>query len=134
MRVGLSHALACSGDEVTFLGSPIALRLKRKVEDIVRDLDDKHAQISDQADTAAKASRVVAAVAVAGAAVAAPTGLSAVGVAIGVFSTPVIVSAAPVLVAVAGGAAAISAAASLYSKARRKKLATSAQDAPPPRA
>jgi hypothetical protein len=77
--------------------------------------------IAEHADTTAKATRVAAAVAVAGATVAAPTGLGAVGVALGLVSAPAIVSLAPILVAVAGGAAAISAAASLYSKSRRNK-------------
>jgi hypothetical protein len=80
-----------------------------------------HETIAEHADTTAKATRVAAAVAVAGATVAAPTGLGAVGVALGVISAPAIVSLAPILVFVAGGAAAISAAASLFSKSRRQK-------------
>lgn len=78
-------------------------------------------KIVDVADSAAKASRIVAVTAVAGAWVAAPTGLSAVGVALGVVSAPAIVTVAPMLVAIAGGAAAVSAAASLYSKFKRNK-------------
>ena len=96
-------------------------KIKANVAGVLRKIDEKHEEIADHADTAAKTTRVVAAVAVAGAAVAAPTGLSAVGVALGVVSAPVIVSAAPVLVAIAGGTAALSAAASLYSKSKRKK-------------
>lgn len=80
-----------------------------------------HETIGEVADTAAKATRVVATVAVAGAAIAAPTGLTAVGVAIGVVSAPAIVTAAPILVGVAAGAAAISAAFSLYSKFKRRR-------------
>jgi hypothetical protein len=84
-------------------------------------LDANHEQIADHADTVAKTARVAAGVAVAGAAVAAPTGLAAVGVAVGLVSAPLVVTAAPVLVAVAGGALTVSAAASLYSKARRRQ-------------
>lgn len=80
-----------------------------------------HEEIAEQADTAAKATRIAAALAVAGTSVAAPSGLSAVGVALGVISAPAIVTAAPVLVALAGGSAVLSAAASLYSKSRRRK-------------
>ena len=80
-----------------------------------------HEIIADVADSAAKASRIVAATAVAGAWVAAPTGLSAVGVTLGIVSAPAIVTAAPMLVAIAGGVAAVSAAASLYSKLKRNK-------------
>jgi hypothetical protein len=87
----------------------------------LRMVDQHHAQIADHADSLAKATRVAAGVAVVGAAVAAPTGLTAVGVAVGLVSAPFIVTAAPILVAVAGGALTISAAASLYSKARRKQ-------------
>lgn len=78
-----------------------------------------HEKVAEAADTAAKATRVVAAVAVAGAAVAAPTGITAVGVSLGLVSAPFIVTAAPILLGVAGGAAAISAAASLYSKYKK---------------
>ncbi|MDP3204963.1 MAG: hypothetical protein Q8M80_12925 [Hydrogenophaga sp.] len=87
----------------------------------IRQLDESHEEIADHADTVAKATRVAAAVAVTGAAVAAPTGLTAVGVALGVVSAPILTTAAPVLLLIAGGALTISAAASLYSKSRRRK-------------
>lgn len=83
--------------------------------------EDRAKKAADAADTAAKATRVIAAVAGAGASVLAPTGLSAVGVALGLVSTPLIVTAVPILVAIAGGAAVVSAAASLHSKMKRKK-------------
>jgi hypothetical protein len=91
--------------------------LSGKIADAVRKVGDNHAEIAEHVDTAAKATRVVAALAT----VSAPTGLSAIGVAIGVVSPPVIVTAVPILLAVAGGTSAMSAAASLYSKSRRKK-------------
>lgn len=90
-------------------------------EPIVQSRHFDAAQLADLADTAAKGSRVVAGVAVVGAAIAAPTGLASVGVALGLVSAPFIVTAAPVIVAVAGGAATVSAAASLYVKARRRR-------------
>jgi hypothetical protein len=95
--------------------------LSGKIADAVRKVGDNHAEIAEHVDTAAKATRVVAALATVGATVSAPTGLSAIGVAIGVVSPPVIVTAVPILLAVAGGTSAMSAAASLYSKSRRKK-------------
>lgn len=79
-----------------------------------------HKQLADAADSAAKLTRVVATIAIAGAAVFAPTGLSVVGIALGLVSTPLIVTAAPILVGIAAGAAAVSAAASLYSKMKQK--------------
>ena len=80
----------------------------------------KHEKVAEAADTAAKATRVIATAATFGALVAAPTGLSAIGVAVGVISAPAIDTAAPILVGVASCAAAFSAAASLYSRHKRK--------------
>lgn len=77
---------------------------------------EKHAEIADHADTAAKAANVAAGVAVVGAAAAAPTGLTAIGVSLGIISAPAIVTAAPILVGAAGAAFTVSAGASLYSK------------------
>ena len=83
--------------------------------------EDRAKKAADAADTAAKATRVIAAVAGAGASVLAPTGLSAVSIALGLASTPLIVTAVPILIAIAGGAAVVSAAASLHYKMKRKK-------------
>ncbi|BFT64677.1 hypothetical protein [Pseudomonas moorei] len=89
---------------------------------LVRRLDGHRDRVADHADTAAKAGRLVAAATVAGASVAAPTGLTAVGVTIGVVSAPAIVTAAPIIVSIAGGMMLFSAAASLYTKARKRRL------------
>lgn len=78
-------------------------------------------KIADFTDTAAKTTRIAAVLTVAGASVAAPTGLGALGISLGLVSTPFIVTAAPVIVAIAGGATAVAAAVSLYSKYKRKK-------------
>jgi len=91
-----------------------------KVQGVLSKADANREQISEQLDTAAKATRVVATVAAAGAAVAAPTGLTALGVSMGLVSAPVIVTAAPVLIGVASGAAALSAGAALYKKYRKR--------------
>ena len=80
-----------------------------------------HEKIGDLTDTAAKTTRIAAVLTVAGASVAAPTGLGALGVSLGLVSAPFIVTAAPVIVAIAGGATAVAAAVSLYSKYKRKK-------------
>lgn len=98
-----------------------AAHKKQKIKDSFTKFEKRHAEFADHADTAAKATRVIAAAAVVGASVAAPTGLTAIGVALGFVTAPVIVTAAPILVTVAGGAATLSAVASLYSKSRRKK-------------
>ena len=88
---------------------------------VARKIDSNHEKISDHADTIAKATKVAAGISVAGAVVAAPTGLTALGVTLGVLSAPAIVTAAPILASAAGIAVTVSAGASLYSKARRKK-------------
>ncbi|WP_053161261.1 hypothetical protein [Pseudomonas sp. P1.8] len=89
---------------------------------LVKTLDDHRDRVADHADTAAKAGRLVAAATVAGASIAAPTGLTALGVTIGVVSAPAIITAAPVIVSIAGAAMLFSAAASLYAKARKRGL------------
>lgn len=104
-----------------------AIHVADRAAQTIRQLDESHEEIADHADTVAKATRVAAAVAVTGAAIAAPTGLTAVGVALGVFSAPIITTVAPVLLVIAGGALTISAAASLYSKSRRRKSRKGAQ-------
>ena len=114
MKFSINNKLT---DQVAVSGS----KLKNIARKIACSIDKNHEKISDHADYAAKATRVAAGIAVAGAAVAAPTGLTAVGVAIGVVSAPAIVTAAPILVGVAGTAFTISAGASLYSKLRNKK-------------
>lgn len=90
-----------------------------KVLGLFRQADENREEIKDQLNTAAQATRVVATVAAAGAAVTAPTGLAAVGVSLGVVSAPVLVTAAPILLGVAAGAGALSAGAALYTKYRK---------------
>lgn len=93
---------------------------------VVDGVQRNHEQIADYVDTVAKGSRVLAGIAGAGAVVAAPTGLSAIGVSLGVVSAPLLVTAAPVLLSVAGAAFTVSAAASLYSKAQKRKASATA--------
>lgn len=88
---------------------------------LIEALDRNHEKIADHADSVAKGAKVAAGLTVAGALVAAPTGLTAVGVAVGLVSAPVIVTAAPIITSAAGVAITISAGASLYSKIRRKR-------------
>lgn len=86
---------------------------------LAKKLDENRDKIAEHADIAAKAGKLVAAATMAGAAVVAPTGWTALGVAAGIVSTPVIVAAAPAIVSVAGGVMLFSAAASLYAKVRK---------------
>ena len=95
------------------------------VRNALRELDDQHQAIAEHVDAVANAAKVAAVLTALGAAVAAPTGLSAVGVALGLVSAPLIVSVAPIAGAIAGVAITESAAASLYSRpgARRNQKA-----------
>ncbi|MGQ2966478.1 hypothetical protein [Methylophilus sp.] len=88
---------------------------------LVEALDRNHDKISDHADSIEKGVKVAAGLTIAGAIVAAPTGLTAVGVAVGLVSAPIIVTAAPLITSAAGVAIPVSAGASLYSKIRRKR-------------
>lgn len=89
---------------------------------LVKKFDENRDRVADHADTAAKTGRLVAAATMAGATVAAPTGLPALGVTIGLVSAPAIVTAAPVIASIAGGMMLFSVATSLYAKARKKRL------------
>ena len=97
------------------------MRAANAVVNVARTVQSSHEKIADHADTLAKGTRVAAGVAVVGAAVAAPTGITAMGVWLGVVSAPFIVTAAPILVGAAGVALTVSAGASLLSKAQKRK-------------
>jgi hypothetical protein len=84
-------------------------------------LKKRHRELAEGAETLSKAAKLTAGFAVGGAWIAAPTGLTAVGVSLGLVSAPLVVTAAPVLTVVAGVAATLSAGASLYSKYRNSR-------------
>ena len=96
-------------------------RLKDASMYLVEALDLNHEKIADHADSIEKGVKIAAGLSVAGAIVAAPTGLTAVGVAVGLVSAPIIVTAAPLITSAAGIAITVSAGASLYSKIRRTR-------------
>ena len=108
-----------------------AQRAAHTAVNVARNIQSKHEKIADHADTMAKGARVAAGVAVVGAVVAAPSGLTAVGVWLGVVSAPFIVTAAPVLVGAAGIAFTVSAGASLLSKAQKRKARVASTAAAP---
>jgi len=80
----------------------------------------KHKEVSDKIEKASMGLGIVSGVAAAGATLAAPTGLSAVGVALGIVSTPLIVTAAPIIAAVATATGVASGIAYFYSKSQSK--------------
>ncbi|MNJ25530.1 hypothetical protein D3C77_199770 [compost metagenome] len=109
------------GIEIPGVGMRKAKTVVESTVTLAKKLDENRDKIADHADTAAKAGKLLAAATMASAAVAAPTGWTALGVAAGIVSAPAIVTAAPVIVSVASGAVLFSAAASLYAKARKRR-------------
>lgn len=87
----------------------------------VRLLNRNHAKVSESVRDAAKASKVVAALAGLWAWLVAPTGLAAAGASLGIVSTPLVVVLAPALLAFAGAAMTVSASLDLYSKWRTRR-------------
>ena len=83
----------------------------------------RHKEVAEYSDTVSKALKVTAGISSIGACIAAPTGLTAVGVSLGIVSAPILVTATPFLVSAAGVAVTVSAAASLYSKYQTRKSA-----------
>lgn len=80
-----------------------------------------HKKIADKVETVSMGLGITSGVVAAGAALAVPTGLSAVGVALGITSTPLIVTAAPIIAVVATATGVVSGGAYFYSKWKSKK-------------
>ena len=87
----------------------------------VRKADVNHKEVADKVETVSMGLGITCGVVAAGAALAAPAGLSAVGVALGIAGAPLIVAAAPVIGVVATVTGAISGGAYFYSKWKSKK-------------
>lgn len=81
-----------------------------------------HEKLANRMENVSMAAGVVAGVAAAGAVIAAPTGLSAVGVWLGIISAPLIVTAAPILGAVATVTGTVSGAAYFYAKWKKRQI------------
>ena len=80
-----------------------------------------HEKLANRAENVSMATGVAAGIAAAGAAIAAPTGLTAVGVWLGIVSPPLIVTAAPILATVATVSGTISGAAYFYAKWKQRQ-------------
>jgi len=98
-----------------------ARKLADKVVDTAKETEVNHQAIADKVETFSMGLGVASGVATAGAAIAAPTGLSAISVALGFTSAPLIVTAAPVIGAVATVTGVVSGGAYFYSKWRVAK-------------
>jgi O6-methylguanine-DNA--protein-cysteine methyltransferase len=80
-----------------------------------------HKEVADKIETVSMGISITSGVVAAGAALAAPTGFSAIGVALGITSVPLIVTVAPVIGAAATVTGVISGGAYFYSKWKSKK-------------
>ena len=84
-----------------------------------------HEKLANRVENVSMAAGVVAGVAAAGAVIATPTGLSAVGVWLGIVSAPLIVTAAPILATVATVTGTISGATYFYAQWKKRKIKAS---------
>ncbi|MGZ5017445.1 MAG: hypothetical protein ACXV8U_16860, partial [Methylobacter sp.] len=81
-----------------------------------------HKKVADKIETVSMGLGITSGIVAAGAVWATPTGLSAVGVALGITSAPLIVTAAPIVGAAATVTGVISGGAYFYSKWKSKKV------------
>lgn len=94
-----------------------------------------HKILADRVENVSMGLGITSGVVAAGASMAAPTGLSAIAIALGISSTPLIVAAAPVIASVATAVGAISGGTYFYSKwksGREKKVTEGADRQPNP--
>jgi hypothetical protein len=81
-----------------------------------------HKKVADKIETLSMGLGITSGLVAAGATLAAPTGLSAIGVALGITSAPLIVTAAPLVGAAATVTGVISGGAYFYSKWKSRKI------------
>lgn len=112
---------AAVAKELAHSASAGTQRLANHIVDMARKADANHKEIADSIETVSMGLGITAGVTAAGAAIAAPAGLSAVGVALGVMGTPLTVAAAPVAAAAATTVGVVSGGAYFYSKWRSKR-------------
>jgi len=87
-----------------------------KVAAKVKEIDANHKEVAGKIDTVSMGLGITSGVVSAGAVLAAPSGLSAIGIALGLTSAPLIVTAAPIVSAAAAVTGALSGGAFFYSK------------------
>lgn len=88
---------------------------------MVTQIENKHQRIAARMESVSMATGVIAGLAAAGATLAAPSGLSAVGVWLGISSAPLIVTAAPILGTVATVTGTISGVTFFYAKWKTRR-------------
>lgn len=111
---------AARAQELMHSASTGTQKLTSHFVDLARKADANHKEVADRIETVSMGLGITAGVTAAGAAIAAPTGIGAVGVALGLTSAPLIVAAAPVIAAAATTAGVVSGGAYFYSKWRSR--------------
>ncbi len=96
--------------------------------------DESHKVVADRVEKVSMGLGITSGIVAAGASLAAPTGLSAIGVALGIASAPLIVSAAPIVASVATAAGVVSGGTYFYSKWKTRKTKKPADTELPPSA
>ena len=99
-----------------------AKKLTASIVDKVKETDENHKEVADNVETVSMGLGITSGVVAAGAVLFAPTGLNALGVAVGLTSAPFIVTAAPVLAVVSTVVGVVSGGAYFYSKWKTKKI------------
>ena len=116
-----TKAAVAKAKEFSVSASTEAKRLTSHVADKVKEADANHKEIADKVETVSMGLGITSGIAAAGAALAAPTGVSAIGLALGITTAPLIVTAAPVLCAASTVTGVISGGAYFYSKWKTSK-------------
>ncbi len=116
-----AKAAMAKAKELSIFAAGEARKIAERVSDRFKEADANHKEIADKVESVSMGLGIASGVAAAGAALAAPTGLSAVGVALGITSAPLIVTAAPVLGVAATVTGVVSGGAYFYSQWKSRK-------------
>ncbi|GLK62075.1 MULTISPECIES: hypothetical protein [Azotobacter] len=129
---GYARAALGKAKTLTAVAASGTRKIPGKVVAKVREMDANHKEVADRIDTVSMGLGITSGVVSAGAVLAAPTGLSALSVALGLSSAPLIVTAAPIVGAAAAVTGALSGGAYFYSKWKAAKERRAARDSRPP--
>ena len=99
-----------------------AKKLSDRVVLKVKAADENHKEVAEKVETVSMGLGITSGVVAAGAALAAPTGLGALGVAAGITSAPLIVTVAPVIMVAATVTGVVSGGAYFYSKWKSRQV------------
>lgn len=99
-----------------------AQKLSDRVVLKVKAADANHKDVTEKVESVSQGLGIISAVVAAGAALAAPTGLGALGVALGITSAPLIVTVAPVIMVAATVTGVVSGGAYFYSKWKSERV------------